>query len=117
VDALGDQDSDTECTAEVPVPDNAITLVPLDALLATVMLPVTFPVAAGSKVTFSDPVCPGARIVPVGRPLALKPAPDTMTVEIVTLPVPAFVKVTVCWLLFEMLTLPKLKLVELTFRE
>ena len=38
----------------------------------------------------------------------MKPAPETVTFETVTLELPAFVSVTDCLLLFDMFTLPKL---------
>ena len=66
------------------------------ALLATVTPPVKLPVEVGAKVTFSAAVCPGARIVPEGTLLPLKPAPEVLTPEIVTLELPEFVNVTVC---------------------
>src|SRR5580658_4336655 len=66
-----------------------------DALLATVTLPVTVPAADGPKVTDNVVVCPAARIVPAGTPLALNPAPAMLTLEISTVEVPALVR-TVC---------------------
>jgi len=85
------------------------------ALLATEILPVTLPAAAGAKVAVKVAVCPGVRITPE-TPVALKPAPETVTLEIVTLELPAFVSVTDCVLLFGMVTLPKLKDDELELR-
>jgi len=83
------------------------------ALLVIVTLPVTLPVAAGAKVTFKVAVCPGVRIVPADTPLALKPAPEMLTFEIVTLELPELVSVTARVLLAPVFTLPKLKLVGL----
>src|SRR6266478_9871863 len=85
----------------------------LVALLVTETLPVTLPVAAGAKVTFKVAVCPGVRIVPADTPLALKPAPEMLTFEIVTLELPELVSVTARVLLAPVFTLPKLKLVGL----
>jgi hypothetical protein len=65
-----------------------------DALLATEILPVTAPVADGVKVAVKVVVCPGVTITPEA-PDALKPAPETVTLEIVTFEFPAFVSVTV----------------------
>ena len=79
------------------------------ALLATDTLPAALPDAAGVKVAVKVAVCPGLRISPEETPLALKPAPETVTFEIVTLELPAFVSVTVCVLLLDTFTLPKLK--------
>ena len=52
-------------------------------------------------------------IVPAGTPLALKPAPETLTLEIVTFELPEFVRPTVKRLLLPTFTFPKLKLVGL----
>lgn len=78
------------------------------ALLATEILPVTAPAEAGVKVAVTVVVCPGFSMTPEA-PVALKPAPDTVTVEIVTRELPAFVSVTVCVPLLGMVTLPKLR--------
>ena len=86
------------------------------ALLVTVTLPVTLPVAAGAKVMVTVAVCPADRISPAGTPLAPKPAPETLTFEIVTLEVPAFVNVTFWLLLVDTFTLPKLKVEALALR-
>jgi hypothetical protein len=59
------------------------------------MLPVTLPLAAGANVTLRAADCPGVRIIPVAIPAALKPAPEMLTLEMVTLAVPALVKDTV----------------------
>jgi hypothetical protein len=79
------------------------------ALLATDTLPAALPDAAGAKVAVKVAVCPGLRISPEETPLALKPAPETVTFETVTLELPAFVSVTDCVLLLDTFTLPKLK--------
>jgi hypothetical protein len=81
------------------------------ALLVAVTLPVALPVAAGAKVTFKVAVCPGVRVVPVGTPLTLKPAPETVMFEIARLELPEFVSVTGRVLLALVFTFPKLKLV------
>jgi len=47
---------------------------------------------------------------PAGTPLALKPAPETLTFETVTLELPGLVMVTVRGLLLPVFTPPKLKL-------
>jgi hypothetical protein len=82
----------------------------LVALLATVTVPVAFPGAVGSKLKLRFAVCPGVRIVPPDTPLPLKPAPEILTLEIVTLELPAFENVTGRVLLTPVFTLPKLKL-------
>jgi hypothetical protein len=99
-----------DCT---PVPVVEIVAGELVALLATVTPPVTLPVDVGAKVTFKVADCPGARTVPEDTLLALKPAPDVLTPEIVTLELPEFVRVTPRVLVAPVSMLPKLKLVEL----
>ena len=77
------------------------------ALLATETLPVTLPEPDGAKVAVKDAVCPGVNIRPEEIPPALKPAPETVTCETVTVEFPAFVNVTVLALLLDTFTLPK----------
>ena len=79
------------------------------ALLATETLPVTPPALDGANVAVKVAACPGAMMSPEETPVALNPAPETVTFEIVTLEFPAFVRVTLCVLLPDTLTLPKLK--------
>ena len=87
-----------------------------EALLATEMLPVTLTALDGLKVTARVVVFPGPKISPVGTPVALKPAPFTVTLEIVTFEFPALVKVTFWLLLLDTLTFPKIKAAELELR-
>src|SRR5579862_2398714 len=82
----------------------------LAASLITVMLPAAFPVAVGVNVTFMVALCPGVRICPVDTPMALKPAPEMLTFEMVTLAFPEFVSVEERVLLAPTFRLPKLKL-------
>jgi hypothetical protein len=77
------------------VPESATESGELVALLATETLPVALPAEDGEKVAVSVATCPGVRISPEETPLALKPAPETVTLEIVMLAFPAFVSVTV----------------------
>ncbi len=86
------------------------------ALLVTVTLPVTLPVADGVNVTFKVAVWPDVRICPEETPAAVNPAPAMLTPETVTDEFPAFVNVTGRMLLLPRLTLEKLKLVWLAFR-
>jgi len=72
------------------------------------MLPVMLPVLAGVNVTFNVVLCPGDKIAP-DAPLALKPGPEMLTFEIVTLDVPEFVTEIGCDATLPTLTLPKLK--------
>ena len=76
-------------------------------------MPAALPVADGAKVTFKVAVCPAAKIVPVETPPALKPAPETLKLEMVMFVVPELVKVTGRVLLAPTFTLLKFKLVVL----
>jgi hypothetical protein len=100
-----------DCT---PVPVVEIVAGELDALLVTVTPPVTLPVDVGAKVTFKAADCPGARTVPEDTLLPLKPAPEAVMPEMVTLELPEFLSVTPRVLLALVSMLPKLKLVGLT---
>jgi len=79
-------------------------------------LPVTLPVPAGAKTTFKVADCPGVTTNPADTPLALKPAPETLMFEMVTLELPEFVSVTGRVLLALVFTFPKFKLVGLALR-
>jgi hypothetical protein len=87
-----------------------------EALLATATLPVMLPAAEGLNVAVKVVVCPGLKMSPVETPLALKPAPEMLTLEIVTFEVPALVSVTFWLPLLDTFTLPKCKAVELALR-
>src|ERR1700731_3669343 len=76
-----------------PMPDSVIVVVEFAALLVTTTLPVTLPAAAGANVTFAVAVCPGVNASPAEGLLALKPAPETVIFEIVTVELPVFVSV------------------------
>lgn len=97
------------------MPDSAIESGELLALLATETVPVAAPAADGVKVVVRVADWPGFTITPL-IPVALKPAPDTVTLEMVTAEFPAFVRVTVFVPLAETLTLPKFKDDTLEFR-
>ena len=79
------------------------------ALLVTVTLPVNEPVLAGVNVTLSEAVFPGATVCPAETPVALNPAPETVTFETVMFELPLLVNVTLWELLLPTFTLPKLK--------
>jgi len=57
-------------------------------LLVTEALPVTLPVAAGAKITFSVAVLSGSQNRSGGYALELKPAPEMLVFEIVMLELP-----------------------------
>src|SRR6266699_3839203 len=75
---------------------------------ATVTLPVTVPALAGAKVTDRLALCPGARVSPAGTPLALKPAPEILTLDTDNAAAPALVMLTERVLVVPVFTLPKL---------
>ena len=77
-------------------------------MLVTVTVPEAFPTAAGLNVTVTGAVWPADKVSPEDPPFAVNPAPEMLTLEIVTFPVPVFVSVTVCVPLLETFTLPKL---------
>lgn len=86
----------------------------LRALLAIVTLaPVVLPTLLGENVTISVADCPGIRIVPPETPLALKPAPLTLTLDIFMLEFPVFVNVELNVLLLPSATVLKFKLLGL----
>ena len=100
----------------MPVPESAITAGEFEALLVTVMPPVTLPAVAGANVALNVAVCPGERMTPESPPPALKPAPATLTFEIVTLEFPALVSMRFCELLPDTFTPPNVRLLELLFK-
>ena len=107
----------TECdTGWTPVPDSVTLAGELVALLVTFTLPGMSPVADGVNVTLSVAVWPGVTICPDETPLAVYPAPEMVTFEIVTLEFPPLVKATGRMLLLPILTLEKFRVVWLALR-
>jgi hypothetical protein len=102
-------------TGATPVPETAIVAGEFVALLVTVMPPATLPAVAGANVALKVAVCPGERMTPESPP-ALKPAPATLTFEIVRLEFPALVSITFCEALLDTFTLPNATFVELLFK-
>ncbi len=109
-DVLGVQDKET---VWIPAPEMAVTTGEFVALLATVTLPVTLPLDDGSKVTVSVAACPADKISPADMPSVTKPAPETMTLEIVMSEFPALTSVTLWLAELDIATLPKLNAGEL----
>jgi hypothetical protein len=105
----------TACDA-TPEPDTEIVIGEFDALLVTVMLPVTLPTAAGVKVTFRVTACPGVIVSPVDKPLAAMPGPEITTFVIEILAAPVLVNVTGRVLVPPTLTLLKFMVEGLAFR-
>jgi hypothetical protein len=79
----------------------------LEALLVRATVPLTEPLAVGAKFTWKVALCPAVSVMGSVRPLMLKPAPDVLALEIVTLAVLA-VMVTFCEVLVPFVTEPKL---------
>ena len=102
---LAFQLSDTECWL-TPVPERE-AFGELVALLATATEPVTLPVEVGSKLTLKLAVWPAASVRGMLGPLTLKPVPDAVAVEIVTLALPVFVATMGSVLELPTVTLPK----------
>jgi hypothetical protein len=88
------------------VPESEIESGELLAVLATETLPLALLAAEGVKVAVSVTFWPGVRICPEETPLALNPAPEMVTLEMLTLELPALVSVTVCVPLLDRFTLP-----------
>src|SRR5437879_7799669 len=68
----------------------------LVALLTSETLPVAVPAVVDAKTTLKLAVCPAAKVSGAVRPLALKPLPETLICEMLTLELPGLVRVTVC---------------------
>jgi len=80
------------------------------ALLAIETLPVKLLAEAGAKLAVKEVVCPGLRVAGTDKPAMLKPAPEALAPEIVTLAVPELLSVMVCAPVLPTSTFPKLKL-------
>jgi len=94
----------------VPVPLNAIASGEFGALLTSETDPLTAPAVVGANTTLKVVFPPAAIVFGKERPFVLKPVPVTLAAVIVKLAFPPFDSVTVCELLFPVITLPKLTL-------
>jgi hypothetical protein len=95
----------------IPVPDNPTVVGESVALLVMATpAPLTVPAVVGAKVTVRVADWPGVSTVPLEIPLALNPAPVTVTPEIVMFELPLFVTDVVSELSVPSPTLPKDKL-------
>lgn len=97
----------------MPVPLSEMIAGELVAVLTTLMLPDTAPVAAGAKLAVSGKLWPAASVTPPEKPVMLNPAPVAATCEMLTLAVPVLVKVMACEAELPTNVLPKLKLLAL----
>jgi len=77
----------------VPVPFKGIASGEFGALLTIDMLPLAAPLVVGANCALNDVVCPAPSVSGVLNPLMLRPVPDALACEIVTLPDPEFVNV------------------------
>ena len=101
----------TVCGVPVmPVPEVLIVEGELVASLLIETLPATAPVVVGANCTVRVADWFGVNISPAVTPLVLKPAPVTVTPEMVTFALPLLVTATLSELLLPSFTLPKLKL-------
>jgi len=96
----------TEISGCVAVPDSEITVGEVGALLVMEMLPLALPAAVGANTALNDTLAPAATVCAVS-PCTLKPAPVTVTCEMVKLAVPVFFRLIGCELLVPTTTLPK----------
>ena len=100
----------TRKVAVTPVPLRAIVSGEPGALLTSETVPVTLPPAVGAKTTLNVALLPAAMVSGTVMLIRLKPLPDTLAWEIVTLALPALDSLMVCELLVPVTTLPKLTL-------
>jgi hypothetical protein len=115
-EVLAVQDKTTECcTVCTPVPDREIVTGEFVALLAIVIFPERSTAVVGVNLTLSVAVPPAAITCPDTTPDEVYPVPVTVTLDTVTLELPAFVSVTLRELLLPTFTFPKLRLVALAF--
>src|SRR5207244_10366962 len=82
----------------------------LAAYLPSERLPVTLPAPVGAKATLKLVLCPALRVSGTLRPVMLKPFPEGVACEMVTLPVPELIRVMVWELRVPTATSPKLAL-------
>src|SRR5580698_962588 len=94
-----------------PVPLKEIVSGEFGALLTNEIVPVTLPAALGAKTALNVVDWPAPRFTGAAIPEVLKPAPATVTEEIVTVALPPFVSVKVWELLVPVVTLPNAVLV------
>ena len=79
-------------------------------MLVMETLPVALPVAEGANCPLNVVFCPAASVSGTDKPVKLKPVPEVLAAEIVTLAVPELLNVKVCVPLLPTSTFPKLKL-------
>ena len=85
---------DPSVPGAIPVPDNAIVRVGLEAFEVMVTVPLAAPAAVGVNVTLNVVLCPAFNVTGTETPFRLKPVPVIPTCEIVTLVPPVLVTVS-----------------------
>lgn len=100
----------------MPVPLREIVAGELLALLTMLRLPVALPTEVGAKFTERGILWPAATVTVPEHPLKEKPVPVMAAWDMVTLPVPLFVSVSVCDMVLPTMALPKLTLLVLAER-
>lgn len=98
--------ADMVTVAAVPVPLKATTVGELGALLAMLTLPLSAPAVVGANRAENVVLCPAASVAGVFSPLALYPAPVTVSCAIVSAAVPVLVSVKLCDFVSPSTTLP-----------
>src|ERR1700733_4011382 len=94
-----------------PVPLKEIVSGEFGALLTNEIVPVTLPAALGAKTALNVVDWPAAMVTCAAIPEVLKPAPATVTEEIVTVALPPFLSVMVWEFFVPVVTLPNAALV------
>jgi hypothetical protein len=100
----------SKTVAAAPVPLKGIASGELGPLLTRDTDPLTLPVVVGANAALKLVLAPAAIVAGIESPLIVKPAPDALAAEIVTLAVPLFFRLMVCELVLPVTTLPKLTL-------
>lgn len=93
-----------------PVPARGTLRAELDAFDVMARLPLTALPDAGVKVTLKLTLCPALTVAGKVKPLAVKPVPEALAAEIVTLEPPELVSVSVIVWELPTWTLPKARL-------
>jgi hypothetical protein len=99
------------CPELAPVPTRETEMLGLFALLVTVTLPLSVPLAGGAKLAFNVTLCPADRLMGKPTPVMLNPVPEAATCETWTAVVWLLVKVNGSVLVLLTGTLPKFRLV------
>src|SRR2546428_232245 len=97
--------NDSACTEISPL--SLLEALPSSSLTSET-LPDALPMVAGANCTLKVLDCPAARVSGRVRPVMLKPVPETVACETLTVVLPVFVSTTLWVLVVAAVTLPKL---------